>query len=79
VERCDNSFICTFLLDLGCICQTVERRFYPVTFIEKMKIDLQSYKQDKKTITEYEVSFNKIVRFVPHVANNEVEKASQFH
>jgi hypothetical protein len=43
-----------------------------------MKIDLQSYKKDKKTITEYEVSFNKIVRFVPHVANNEVEKASQF-
>jgi hypothetical protein len=55
-----------------------ERRFYPATFIEKMKIDLQSYKQDKKTITEYDVSFNKIVRFVPHVANNEVEKASQF-
>jgi hypothetical protein len=28
-----------------------EMRFYPATFIEKMKIDLQSYKQDKKTIT----------------------------
>jgi hypothetical protein len=55
-----------------------ERRFYTAIFIEKMKIDLQYYKQDKKTITEYEVSFNKIVRFVPHVANNEVEKASQF-
>jgi hypothetical protein len=35
-------------------------------------------RQDKKTIIEYEVGFNKIVRFVPHVANNEVEKASQF-
>jgi hypothetical protein len=55
-----------------------ERRFYEATFIEKMKIDLQSYKQDKKTVTYYEVGFNKIVRFVPHVANNEVEKASQF-
>jgi hypothetical protein len=56
-----------------------ERRFYPATFIEKMKIEFPSYKQDKKTITEYEVGFNKIVRFVPHVANNEVEKASRFH
>jgi hypothetical protein len=38
-----------------------ERRFYPVTFLEKMKIDLQSYKQEKKSVTEYEVGFNKMV------------------
>jgi hypothetical protein len=55
-----------------------ERRFYPVTFLEKMKIDLQSYKQEKKYVTEYELGFNKMVRFVPHVAYNEMEKASQF-
>jgi hypothetical protein len=30
------------------------------------------------TITEYEVSFNKIVRFVPHLAKIVVEKATQF-
>jgi len=30
-------------------------------------------------VAEYEVGFNKIVCFVPHVARNEVEKASQFH
>jgi hypothetical protein len=54
-----------------------ERRFYPVTFLEKMKIDLQSYKQEM-SVTEYEVGFNKMVRFVPHVAYNELEKASQF-
>jgi hypothetical protein len=29
-------------------------------------------------VAEYEVGFNKIVRFVPHVTRNEVEKASQF-
>jgi hypothetical protein len=29
-----------------------ERRFYPVTFLEKMKIDLQSFKQEKKSVTE---------------------------
>jgi hypothetical protein len=55
-----------------------KRRFYPITFLEKMKIFLQWYKQEKKTVTEYEVGFNKIVRFVPHVAYNEIEKASQF-
>ena len=55
-----------------------ERRFYPVTFLEKTKIDLQSFKQEKKSVTEYEVDFNKMVRFVPHVAYNEMEKASQF-
>jgi hypothetical protein len=54
-----------------------ERRFYPVTFLEKIKIDLQSYKQEK-SVTEYELGFNKMVRFVPHVAYNELEKASQF-
>jgi hypothetical protein len=56
-----------------------ERRFYLVTFLEKMKIDLQSFKQEKKSVTEYEVGFNKMVRFVPHVAYNEMDKASQFH
>jgi hypothetical protein len=55
-----------------------ERRFYLVTFLEKMKIDLQSFKHEKKSVTEYEVGFNKMVRFVPHVAYNELEKASQF-
>ncbi|KAF0934120.1 hypothetical protein E2562_022810 [Oryza meyeriana var. granulata] len=39
-----------------------ERRFYP----------------DKKTVAEYEIGFNQIVRFVPHVAHDEVEKARQF-
>jgi hypothetical protein len=53
-----------------------ERRFYPVTFLEKMKIDLQSFKQEKKSVTEYEVGFNKMVLFVPHVAYYELEKAS---
>jgi hypothetical protein len=52
-----------------------ERRFYPVTFLEKMKIDLQSFKQEKKSVTEYEVGFNKMVRFVPHVAFNEMESS----
>jgi len=55
-----------------------ERRFYPVTFLDKMKIDLHNYVQDKKTVAEYEVGFNKIVRFVPYVARNDVEKARQF-
>jgi hypothetical protein len=53
--------------------------FYPTTFLEKMKIDLQFYKQEKKSVTDYEVGFNKMVRFVPHVAYNEMEKVSQFH
>jgi hypothetical protein len=29
-----------------------ERRFYSVTFLEKMKIDLQPFKQEKKSVTE---------------------------
>jgi hypothetical protein len=49
-----------------------------VTFLDKMKIDLHNYVQDKKTVTEYEVGFNQIVRFVPHVAYNDAEKARQF-
>ena len=40
-----------------------ERRFYPVTFLDKMKIDLHNYVQDKKTVAEYEVGFNQIVLF----------------
>jgi hypothetical protein len=28
-----------------------ERRFYLITFLEKMKIDLQSFKQEKKYVT----------------------------
>jgi hypothetical protein len=41
-------------------------------------LQIKSLIWDKKTVAEYEVGFNKIVRFVPHVARNEVEKASQF-
>ncbi|KAF0896300.1 hypothetical protein E2562_021455 [Oryza meyeriana var. granulata] len=55
-----------------------ERRFYPTTFLDKMKLDLNNYVQDKKTVAEYEIGFNQIVRFVPHVAHDEVEKARQF-
>jgi hypothetical protein len=55
-----------------------ERRFYPATFL-KMKIDLHNYKQEKMSVTEYEVGFNKIVRFVPHVACDEIEKEGRFH
>ncbi|KAF0888646.1 hypothetical protein E2562_016104 [Oryza meyeriana var. granulata] len=55
-----------------------ERRFYPATFLDKMKLDLNNYVQDKKTVAEYEIGFNQIVRFVPHVAHDEVEKARQF-
>ncbi|KAF0920776.1 hypothetical protein E2562_037100 [Oryza meyeriana var. granulata] len=55
-----------------------ERRFYPATFLDKMKLNLNNYVQDKKTVAEYEIGFNQIVRFVPHVAHDEVEKARQF-
>jgi hypothetical protein len=55
-----------------------ERRFYPVAFTDKMKNQLERCHQDKKIVTEYEVEFNQIVRFVPHVAHNEYEKARIF-
>ncbi|KAF0892605.1 hypothetical protein E2562_017324 [Oryza meyeriana var. granulata] len=59
-----------------------EQRFYPATFLDKMKLDLNNYVQDKnnyvqdkKIVAEYEIGFNQIIRFVPHVAHDEVEKA----
>jgi hypothetical protein len=77
-RRAGNSFVFTGLTDLGYFCQATRKKVLPSHFVEKMKIDLQSYKHEKKMVTEYEVGFNKIVRFVPHVAYNEIEKASQF-
>jgi hypothetical protein len=56
-----------------------KRRFYPVAFTDKMKTKLERCHQGKKTMAEYEVEFNQIVRFVPHVAYNEYEKARIFH
>jgi hypothetical protein len=55
-----------------------ERRFYPVAFTGKMKPQLERCHQGKKTVAEYEVEFNQIVCFVPHVAHNEYEKARIF-
>jgi hypothetical protein len=52
-----------------------ERRFYPIAFMDKMKTQLERCHQGKRTIVEYEVEFNKIVRFVPHVARDYYEKA----
>jgi hypothetical protein len=56
-----------------------ERRFYPIAFTDKMKTQLERCHQGKKIVAEYEVEFNQIVRFVPHVAHNEYEKARIFH
>jgi hypothetical protein len=36
--------------------------------MDKMKTQLERCHQGKRTVAEYEVEFNKIVRFVPHVA-----------
>jgi hypothetical protein len=49
----------------------VERRFYPIAFMDKMKTQLERCHQGKRTVAEYEVEFNKIVRFVPHVARDD--------
>jgi hypothetical protein len=54
------------------------RRFYPVAFTDKMKTQLERCHQGKKIVAEYEVEFNQIVHFVPHVAHNEYEKTRIF-
>ena len=54
------------------------RRFYPRSFVERMEVTLNSYKQGKMTVTEYETGFNSIIRFVPAVATDEEEKAKRF-
>ena len=55
-----------------------ERRFYPIAFVDKMKTQLERCHQGKRTVAEYEMEFNQIVRFVPHVAHDEYEKARIF-
>jgi hypothetical protein len=55
-----------------------EGRFYQVAFTDKMKTQLERCHQGKKTVAEYEVEFNHIVHFVPHVAHNEYETARIF-
>jgi hypothetical protein len=55
-----------------------ERRFYPIAFMDKMKTQLERCHQGKRTVAEYEVEFNKIVRFVPHVARDDYDKARIF-
>jgi hypothetical protein len=65
-------------ITLGEFVNQYERRFYPVAFTDKMKTQLQRCHQGKKTVAEYEVEFNQNVRFVPHVAHIEYEKARIF-
>jgi hypothetical protein len=55
-----------------------ERRFYPIAFTDKMKTQLERCHQGKKIVAKYEVEFNQIVPFVPHVVHNEYEKARIF-
>jgi hypothetical protein len=43
-----------------------------------MKIDLYNNKQERISVIEYKVGFNKIVCFVPDVACDEVEKEGRF-
>jgi hypothetical protein len=44
-RRACSSLLFTRSPDLGCFFRQFERRFYPVTVLEKMKIDLQSFRQ----------------------------------
>jgi hypothetical protein len=46
--------------------------------MDKMKTRLERCHQGKRTVAEYEVEFNKIVRFVPHVAHDDYGKARIF-
>ena len=55
-----------------------QRRFYPASFVERMEVSLNSYKQGKMSMSEYEAGFNNLIRFVPAVATNEAEKAKRF-
>jgi hypothetical protein len=76
---CSHLALLCMVLSLGVSLSTNLRRFYPVAFTVKMKTQLERCHQGKKTVVEYEVEFNQIVRFVPHVAHNEYEKARIFH
>jgi len=46
--------------------------------MDKMKTQLERCHQGKQSVAEYEIVFNQIVRFVPHVAHDESEKARIF-
>ena len=46
--------------------------------MDKMKTQLERCHQGKQSMAEYEIAFNQIVRFVPHVAHDEYEKARIF-
>ena len=46
--------------------------------MDKMKTQLERCHQGKQSVAEYEIAFNQIVRFVPHVAHDEYEKARIF-
>jgi hypothetical protein len=53
-------------------------KYYPASFKEKMDVALRNLKQGNKTVDEYEVEFSKIVNFVDHINQNELEKTRRF-
>lgn len=53
-------------------------KYYPDSFVEKMEQSLLSLTQGNRSVSEYEVVFNNLVRFIPAVANNDLEKAKRF-
>lgn len=53
-------------------------KYYPDSFVEKMEQSLLTLTQGHRSVSEYEAEFNSLVRFVPAVANDDMEKAKRF-
>ncbi|KAK1648307.1 hypothetical protein QYE76_066112 [Lolium multiflorum] len=65
-------------LTWGLFVKQFTAKYYPASFREKMDVALRNIKQGNKTVDEYDAEFSRIVHFVDHINQNELEKARRF-
>ncbi|XP_073120489.1 uncharacterized protein [Henckelia pumila] len=54
------------------------KRFFPVSYKKDKGAEFDTLKQGNLNIEEYAANFDSLLRFAPHIADNEEAKANQF-
>ncbi|GKV41417.1 hypothetical protein SLEP1_g48955 [Rubroshorea leprosula] len=58
--------------------QAFYRKYFSAVVLERKELEFMNLKQDDMTVDEYQAKFNSLMKFAPHLVNDEVRKVRKF-
>ncbi|GKU88330.1 hypothetical protein SLEP1_g2611 [Rubroshorea leprosula] len=58
--------------------QAFYRKYFSTAVLERKELEFMNLKQDDMTVDEYQAKFSSLMKFSPHLVNDEVRKARKF-